>query len=48
MGEFLQCDICYYINIIDFLPEQASLYEYIQKVIAYIVITGKGRSGPDI
>lgn len=32
----------------NFLPKQASFYEYIWEVIAYILITGKGHLGPNI
>ena len=35
-------------GIKDFSSEQASLCEYTWEVVACIVITGKGRSGPDI
>lgn len=35
-------------GIKDFLPEQASFCKCNWEVVAYIITTGKGRSGPDI
>ena len=35
-------------RIKDFSPEQASLCKYTWEVVAYMVIRGEGRSGPDI
>ena len=48
MGKFLYRGICYRIGIKDFLPKQTSFCEYTSNVVAYIVISGKGRSGLDI
>ena len=35
-------------GIKDSSPKQASFYEYTCEVVAYMVITGEGRSSPDI
>ena len=48
MGEFLWHSVYCYMGIKDFWPKQASLCEYTWEVIAYMVITGKRHSGPDI
>ncbi len=48
MGEFLWRDVRRRMGIKDSLPEQASLCEYTWEIVACMVITGEGRSGPDI
>ncbi len=48
VGEFLWRGVCRRMGIKDSLSEQASLCEYTWEVIACMVMTGKGRSGPDI
>ncbi len=48
MGEFSWRRICFRIGIKDSLSEQASLCEHTWEVVAYMVMTGNGRSGPDI
>ena len=48
VGQFLWYNIRRRMNIKHFLPKQVSLCEYTWEVIACMVITGKGRSGPDM
>ena len=48
MGEFLWRSVCCRIGIKDCLTKQATFCEYTWEVIACMVITDKGRSGPDI
>lgn len=46
--KFLLRGICCRMDIKDFSPKQASLCEYTWEVVICIVITGEGRSDPDI
>ena len=48
LSEFLWWCVCCHINIKDSLPKQISFCEYTWEIVAYMVMTGKGRSGPDI
>ena len=48
VGEFLWRDVCRRMGIKDSMPEQASFCKYTWEVVVYMVITGKGRLGPDI
>ncbi len=48
MGEFLCRGIHCRMGIKEFSPKQASLCEHTWEVVAYMVMTGEGRSGLDI
>lgn len=48
LDKFLYCVFCYHIVIKDFLPKQATFYEYTRKIGIYIIITSKKRSSLDI
>ena len=48
LGEFLWYSICCCMGIKDSSPKQASFCKYTWEVVIYMVITGEGRSGPDI
>ena len=46
--EFLCWSVCYRMHSKDFLPENASFCKKTWEIVAYMVITGKGNSGPNI
>lgn len=48
VGEFLLRSVHHRIGIKDYLPEPASLYVYTWEVVTYMVIIGKGDSGPEL
>ena len=48
MGEFLWHGVCCHIGIKDSSPKQESFYEYTWKIVAYMMITRKGHSSPNI
>ena len=48
VDKFLWRGVCRRMGIKDFLSEQASVCEYTWEVVACMIITGEGCSGPDI